>query len=162
MSTSNTSASPFSEPKSQSWPHHWDPQRTPSSPEQALRWIREAQRRRPIMIRALRVTLDEKGPRSAKRLQRRFLRSASSRIAALAAAYWRCGRPLDGSNLEWPVRLFEELGAVDAWDMGPARAVSFPIEKLSGERRVHKTGRLQYAIGRLQKDAAVALTVLVD
>lgn len=136
------------------WPLIWDSLPAATDHSTAIRSIRTALSRRKEMLDALASIPNE---RRARRMSRRYMQSASARLACLAIAAHRrfSAKTRDACALE----LVEAIQLVRPWHRAVKPMVAFPKEKLDGKiRRVFRSGLVDYAAQLLVRDAACALT----
>lgn len=139
-----------------SWPLIWDQSIKAFDQQAAIAKMKQARDRRPIMLAAIQNC---QNTRRAKRLSRRYMRSASARLACLSAAAQRKFGSAQARDAH-AVMLVEAQHLANPWARGVERMTAIPIEALDGsiKRHVFSVGIIDYASQLLAADIARVLT----
>ena len=142
-------------PKTQiTWPLWWDGDAGVSGGD-LRKVVTDCLERRKRMLLVLKNCAEQGSHRERTKLIRRYLRSASARVAAAAAAHAKKIGSLNHATENALVRLMTNAKRSNAWECPDERVFSKPRERMNGvPRYTYSRGVRGYAIELLAKDVA--------
>ena len=113
--------------KALSWPLSWDAAPGQLQPDQARRLLKAVGQRDRVMLAAIKNVRTTMGLRAAHRLQRRYLLSASTKLAAISGSWQAKYGSINDSSDQEVVDLVRIAADLYAWKAAPGQALAWPM-----------------------------------